>query len=707
MVGQGRVTIINVDDPEAALRQQRPDEADRERDRLLRQLVAVLRQLPGGVVIVEAPSGRIIFRNELAEALFPTGGAVTLEEYVARDQSCVLDPQYQAPEDRPLMRALRRGEVVTGAEVNFRRPDGRRLTVRVHAAPARDGRGDIIAAVATFHDITEQKRAAEDARFLAEVSEALASSLDYKFTLATVANLAVPYFADWCVVDMVEEDGAIRQVAVAHAEPAKVNLAWELDQRYPENPAAAEGVPKVVRTGRPELFPDIGDPLLQAVARDAGHLEALRKLELKSGMIVPLAARGRVLGTISLGTAESGRRYGPEDLALAEELAHRAAVAVDNARLYRDLRDADRRKVHFLAALGHELRNPLAPIRNALHLLRQGGHDPDTFAWACAVADRQLRHLTRLVDDLLDVSRIGSGKVQLRPEARDLVGLVRAAAEDHRPLLEDAGLALEVRLPAGPVWARADGTRISQIVGNLLHNAAKFTDRGGRVTVGLEVGGDRRAVLRVCDTGIGIDPEMLPHVFETFAQADRSLDRTRGGLGLGLSLVKGLVELHGGEVRAASAGVGQGAEFTVWLPLAEAGPAPAAEAATTPVPVKSLRILIVEDNLDTAQSLKALLTLCGHEVRLAHTGPDGVAAAREFRPGAVLCDLGLPGLNGFEVAEALRQDPATAEALLVAMTGYGQDEDRRRAHDAGFHVHLVKPFDPEELNRILAAYPMR
>jgi PAS domain S-box-containing protein len=367
------------------------------------------------------------------------------------------------------------------------------------------------------------------------------------------------------------------------------------------------------------------------------------------------------------------------------------------------LKEADRRKDQFLAMLAHELRNPLAPVLNGLQVLRLSQADREVAEQTRGMIERQIRHLTRLVDDLLDVSRITQGRVPIRRERIDLAKLVRTTAEDRRPLLEQAGLTLVLEVAEGPVWVAGDETRLAQVLNNLLDNAAKFRDGGDSVTVGLTVDeGRRQAVLHVQDRGIGIAPELFPRLFEVFAQGDRSLDRSRGGLGVGLSVVKGLVRLHGGEVHAASRGPGQGASFTVRLPLKDeqkvltdgpvALPRPAAE---------RLRILVVEDSRDAADSLRTLLELLGHHVAVAYSGPEGVKRARECRPDVVLCDIGLPGLDGYAVADELRHDPTTATVRLIAITGYGQEEDRRRARQAGFDHHLTKPVDPAALQPLL------
>jgi PAS domain S-box-containing protein len=381
---------------------------------------------------------------------------------------------------------------------------------------------------------------------------------------------------------------------------------------------------------------------------------------------------------------------------LEEELRQRAEA----------LAEADRRKDEFLAMLAHELRNPLAAIWGALHLARVSETDELRRQTALDAVERQVRHQTRLVDDLLDVSRITRGKIVLRPERLDLARLLRESVQDHRRALEAASLHLALVLPEQSVWVNGDATRLAQVVSNLLQNAAKFTDPGGRVTVRLEV--EDQAVITVRDTGIGITPEMVSHLFEPLTQADRTLDRSRGGLGLGLALVKGLVELHGGEVGARSDGPGCGATFTVELPWASDPAAP--PAATTPSRAAApngaafgRRILVVEDNHDVAEALCGLLQLYGHQVEVASCGRDGVAAARRLRPEVVLCDIGLPGMDGYAVARALRRDPSTAGARLIAVSGYGMDEDRKRSEEAGFELHLTKPVRPADLQRLLAA----
>jgi signal transduction histidine kinase len=367
----------------------------------------------------------------------------------------------------------------------------------------------------------------------------------------------------------------------------------------------------------------------------------------------------------------------------------------------RQLREADQRKDHFLAVLGHELRNPLAPILATLQILKRSNPSAAPFGPAHETLQRQVQQLVRLVDDLLDVSRITTGKIQLRTEPVELAGAVATALETSRPLLESRKHDFMLALPPEPVWLEADPTRLAQVFSNLLNNAAKYTEPGGQVWLTAQ----RQAgvvVVRVKDTGIGMSREMLARAFDPFAQDDRSLDSAQGGLGIGLTLVRALVGLHGGSVQVFSKGPGKGSEFVIHLP-ALAGPPPARQA-TRPAPraVPARRILVVDDNVDGAEALAKLLGLSGHQTFTAYDGREALAAARLHRPDAVLLDIAMPGMDGYELARRLRQEAGLADVLLVALTGFGQDEDRRRSREANIDHHLVKPVDPDVLQRLLA-----
>jgi PAS domain S-box-containing protein len=437
---------------------------------------------------------------------------------------------------------------------------------------------------------------------------------------------------------------------------------------------------------RERLHPDDRAALDRRIARavESGAFEGEWRIVRPDGSVRWVAARGRVF-TDGDGTP---LRFLGVNIDITE-IRHAEQA----------LRDSDRRKDEFLAVLSHELRNPLAPVRNAVHILQHGAPGAGTARGAVDVIARQVDHLGRLVDDLLDVTRISRGKVRLHLERVDLAQIVRQTLDDHRALLDARGIALQVEeLAAAPV--DGDAVRLAQVFGNLLQNSAKFTEPGGRVTVAVGCAGGR-VCLRVADTGMGIAPEIQARMFEPFTQDDRSLHRTRGGLGLGLALVKGFAALHGGTVAARSAGVGRGAEFVVDLPRApgpaEDRPVPRAVPATG-----GRRILLIEDNLDAAETLRMALEIAGHEVATAHDGRSGVDKARLLRPDIVLCDIGLPEMDGYAVASSLRGDPAMRETALVALTGYGLARDRTLALEAGFDLHLTKPASVARIQEALA-----
>jgi CheY-like chemotaxis protein len=353
--------------------------------------------------------------------------------------------------------------------------------------------------------------------------------------------------------------------------------------------------------------------------------------------------------------------------------------------------------------LSHELRNPLAPLRTGLHVLELAP-SADRAAHTREMMARQLHHLIHLVDDLLDISRVTLGKIVLKPARIDLRGVLDSALETTRSLIDAGGHDVTVRLPARPLPLDADPTRISQVFANLLNNAAKYTPAGGRIAIEADIDGPALRV-RITDTGVGIPPDMLPYVFDMFTQVGRSIDRAQGGLGIGLTLVRRLVEMHGGTVVASSPGIGGGSTFAIELPLADEAAIVAPTPSTAAPAARALRVLVVDDNVDAAEMLAMWLELLGNQVDLAHTGPAALTAAAAFCPDVMFLDIGLPELNGYEVARRLRADPTARQPLLVAVTGWGSDEDRRQARDAGFDHHLVKPVDSAKLVAVLGAVP--
>jgi signal transduction histidine kinase/CheY-like chemotaxis protein len=415
---------------------------------------------------------------------------------------------------------------------------------------------------------------------------------------------------------------------------------------------------------------------------------------------LPLRAGWQMVGVLAIARPVERPIVG-DDLAIVARFAAHAATALENARLFREVREADQRKDDFLARLGHELRNPLAPIVNALHLLERVDERGAQGRELRAIMTRQIRHLAGLVDELLDVSRIRLGKLTLHTQPIDLRDVARRSFETLQLSGQAEGHDIALTTAAEPVVVLGDAARLEQVVGNLLQNAVKYTPRGAPIRITVDpLGGE--AVLCVVDRGIGIAPEMLPHVFQLFTQADRSLHRAQGGLGLGLALVRALVERHGGRAMGESAGLGHGSRFTVRLPLCALDPAPVTGDGITEPTTRPTRILVVEDSADAREALRAVLQAEGHCVAVAVDGVAGVEVAQTFRPEFAFIDLGLPGLDGFEVARRLRVAPVTPPICLVALTGYGQREDRERTRQAGFDSHLVKPVVPEQLFELIA-----
>ena len=445
---------------------------------------------------------------------------------------------------------------------------------------------------------------------------------------------------------------------------------------------------QLLKTVFPLPFADVA-----ATLRDAGQWEGESEQQTKDGRSITVSSK------LLLMRGEDGVERVLES---NRDITEQRAAGAERERLIGSLREADRRKSDFLAMLSHELRNPLAPIRNSLFILDRAPSGSEQAQRAEEVIRRQVAQLTRIVDDLLDVTRISRGKLQVKRRSLELGDLVRGTIDDHRLIIANAGLELEVRAAECPLWVDGDPARLAQAIGNLLSNAVKFTSRGGHVLVTLEQAAAPfgMAVLRVRDDGAGISPNLLARLFEPFEQADCTLDRSRGGLGLGLTLVKGLVEQHGGEVYATSEGPGRGAEFTIRLPLVNAPPAEMP--VTTYEPSHSAcRILVIEDNIDAANSLREALELARHEVEVAYGGLDGLEKARAFKPEVVLCDIGLPGMDGYEIARAMRADDEFQKVQLIALSGYGMPQDVAKAREAGFDRHLAKPPSMEKLAEIL------
>jgi PAS domain S-box-containing protein len=551
------------------------------------------------------------------------------------------------------------GETFRG-EMPYFVADGSQREVDVTIQPIKDETGQVLFLAPTGVDITDRKRAEADREKFATLIE---SSTDF---IAMCDLSGRPFFVNRAGLAAVGLDNL--------DEARRVSVASFF---FPEDQ------PRIINEFLPSVL-------------DKGHGEIeIRFRHFKTG-----EARWMAYKVLTLPDA-NGR---PIAFAtVSQDVTERKRLEDSLRRLAVDLSEADRRKNEFLAMLAHELRNPLAPISNAARALRLGGRDGDALQSAPEMLERQIRQMSRLVDDLLDMSRITRGKIELRKERIELTPVVDQAVEAVRGLYRSMNHQLTVTLPPTPVHLDADSARLTQVVGNLLNNACKFTDRGGHVWLTVDQDG-QEAVVRVRDNGIGIAAEHLPQVFEMFAQVDTSLERSRDGLGIGLTLVKSLVELHGGTVQIHSEGPGHGSEFTVRLPALSDLPRQVPQPVLSePTPAVGRRILIVDDSEDGAESLAMLLRLGGHETHQAHDGLAAIEAAGRLRPDVVLLDIGLPILNGYEVCSRIRKEPWGKDLVLVALTGWGQEEDRHRSREAGFDVHMVKPVDHDVLVRLLAS----
>jgi PAS domain S-box-containing protein len=611
------------------------------------------------------------------------------------------------------------GEAPYAAEFRVSLRDGRLRWLATRARVVRDASGRPIRMVGTTVDVTERvtllaaeraaRAAAEQAgrrlEILAMAGTVLSGSLEPQATLEEIASLMVPDIADWCRVDLLDANGVLQRALAHHSDPAKARAGMALVKSLRAAPTTPGSMGWAVETGLSHLARfDAGNDADEP--RDRDLLEFARAIGMRAYFVVPLVARGRTLGALAVLQAESNRGFTQDDCALVAEIAHRAALALDNARLYmeadqarRAAEQASRAKDEFLAMLGHELRNPLAPIVTALHLMSMRG-DTATEGER-RIIERQVAHLSRLVDDLLDVSRITGGKIQLQREVLDVAGVVDKALELAHPLLEKRMHGVEVDLPDSPVYVAGDAVRLAQVLSNLLTNAAKFTPWDGRIAVRVVAATDS-VEIAVEDTGRGIEPALLPNVFDLFVQGAQPIDRQSGGLGLGLAIVKTLVQMHGGTVLAHSDGEQRGSRFVVRLPRCAAPEAVGAAASPAAAAAKGRgRVLVVDDNVDAADTLAVLLEAAGYNVR---TAVDGVRALRTldtFTPDVAILDIGLPGMDGYELARRFRAEPRAARTRLVALTGYGRDPDRHRALDGGFDEHLVKPVSADRLLDVL------
>ncbi len=656
--------------------------------------------------------------NAAAERIF----GYPASELVGRPITILIPPE-RLSEEVEILGRLVRGERIEHFETVRVAKDGRLVDVSLTISPIRDASGRVTGASKVARDITDRKRAdaalrraQQVARFLANASVVLTDLSDSRSILLKAGSLSVPFFADWCAVDVLREDGGLDRLVVTHHEPRKADLAHEIAGRWLPLPSDAMGPGWVVHTGRPEIVEDIRDGDVLSWVRDREHGRILAELGFASYISVPVKWLKQPRAALTFAIGGPGRRYDSGDLRVAEDLAHRTGVAVENAVLYRSALEADRRKDDFLAILSHELRTPLNAIVGWSQILREGPTEPDILKKALDTIHRNAQVQTQLISDLLDISRISTGKMRLDVRAVDLKAVIDAAIDALRPAAAARSVQIDTVLDeeAGPL--SGDPGRLQQVVGNLVANAIKFVLPGGRVRVRTEAAGDR-VRLSVEDDGPGVDPAFLPYAFEPFRQAEAGLHRRYQGLGLGLAIVRQLVELHGGTVWAANGTGGIGAIFTVELPRRSTARAvTVTERAVQPLHVEQpmwletapslqgVRVLVVDDQEDARDLLQAVLKRCGAEVVVAASASEALAILPVEKPHVMLSDVEMPNESGYDLLRRLRALPPErgGETPAVALTAYATADDRVKVLRAGFQMHVSKPVQPAELATVLA-----
>jgi PAS domain S-box-containing protein len=674
-------------------------QAEDERERALEQWATTLRSIGDAVIATDA-TGNITFMNPVAERL--TGWSI--EE--ARGQALavvfpIFNEETHAPVENPVQKVIREGVVVGLANHTvLRRRDGSEIPIDDSAAPIRITPNTIEGVVLVFRDVSEEKREELRRAFLARASQELIEAIDYRDALQRIASFIVPRLADWTSVEILEPgEKASRQLAIAHVDPAKIQMARELNRRYPPDPHSPTGVPHVIRTGRSELYREIPRELLEAAARDEDHRTIIRELDLRSAMIVPLRGKDRVFGAITFIYAQSDRTYSERDLEFAEELARRVALIIERRRLEEEAALANQMKDEFLATISHELRTPLQAILGYATMLERGVARDQGKAVGAILRNASAQ--ARLIEDILDMSRIQSGKLRIAMGRVQLGAAIREALDALRPAAAGKQIKLVEKIPSDLGELEGDFDRLQQIVWNLVSNAVKFSDRDGTVEITAERA-DHHVRVSVRDHGKGIPAEHLSTIFERFRQVDSTTTRQQAGLGLGLAIVKYLVEAHGGTVSAHSDGAGKGSTFTVELP-ALSGPSIGTPApAAMPLDANQLRgvsILIVDDDDDARELIGDALAEMGARVERADSAAVGFLKLQAEPPNVLISDIGMPKEDGYSFIRRVRSlaPEHGGETPAIALTAYARPEDIRKTEEAGFQLHVVKPVRLDDL----------
>ncbi len=660
-------------------------------------LKSVLSSLQQGVAIFSAER-KLLYMNPTMTGV--TGGSNrsiggALEDLAQRHRLRTKGGEPIDPRDFPIERAFA-GEETHDEPYLYIAPDGRIVWLSVSCLRITDEHGALQYVISTVSDISARKTREDHLRFMLESAKILTLTADFHKRLTEKARLTVPLLADWCAIDLLAGNTTER-VIVVHQRKEMLEYLKEYYRKYPPDPAAPTSIYNTIKRLTPQFVPIVTDEMIAAQARSAEHLEDIKKLQLKSVMIVPITARGKGLGALTLAYAESGRVYTEDDLQFFKEYCLHLGVVIDNARLYEEIKKRDEAKDMFLASLSHELRNPLAPIKSSLEILSVNDVPP-AIREELDTIEHQFDHMARLLNDLLDVTRFTHSKIAIATTHVDLRRVVQRALKASDALLRNADITLHCTYPSESISVLADETRIEQAISNLMSNAIKFTPAGGSIWVDIEKSGET-ARIRVRDNGAGIHPDDLPNIFNMYYQGSSTRDQATTGLGIGLLLVQRIVNLHRGSIEAHSEGLGKGSEFIIRLPLVEET-SPNVHTTTQPgAGATNKRILIVDDNIQAADSLAKLLNKVGAQADTLYSGEETLS--HDISPyDVLLLDVGMPRIDGYQLAKTLRRRGVTTP--LVALTGYGMTDDKKRAQDAGFNAHLTKPIGLKELAETIA-----
>ena len=618
------------------------------------RLLAAIVESSNDAIIRKSPEGIIQSWNAAAEQLF----GYTAEQAVGQHISLVIPPERLAEEDEIINR-LKAGQRIEHYETERLRSDGRRVTVSLTISPIKDESGNVIGASKIVRDVTRRKRVESDRQMFVTLVE---NSTDF---IGICDVEGIPFFINRAGLEM---------VGLESIDEAKRKRIQEFFFPEDQQKIIDEFLPAVLNDGHGEI-----EVRFRHFRTGEARWMAYKVLPIKNAANHPVA-----FATVS------------------QDVTERKRLADDLQRLAADLSDADRRKNEFLATLAHELRNPLAPMSNMLEVVKRADGDGEVLKRAHETLERQLGQMVRLVDDLLDLNRVTHDRLELRRSEVELSPVIQQAVEVARPLVDSAGHQLILDLPDEPVYLNADRNRLAQLFGNLLNNSCKYTRPGGTVSLSAKLV-DHNVVVTVKDNGAGIPQDKLNSIFDMFMQVDGTAERSQGGLGIGLTLVKRLTEMHGGSIEARSDGEGKGSEFVVRLPVLDRSSVAQQERDAESVAQPQRRVLIVDDNRDSAESLAILLQITGNKTYTAHDGVEAVEAIKKYRPEVVLLDIGLPRLDGHEVCRRVREEPWGKDIVVIALTGWGQEDDRRKSEEAGFNGHLVKPVDYDKLQDLLAS----